>query len=118
MTEMSKKILDLLTEKQLSYGELSRMTGIPRSMLQRYATGTTEKIPIDRLQLISKALGVDSFSLADWDTATEMICNDINSHEDEENYIALCEYAKQLTPEQRRKLLEMAKIMFPEEPAQ
>ena len=41
----------------VSYGLLSKMTGIPKATLQRYATGVTDKIPYDRLFLIARALG-------------------------------------------------------------
>jgi len=57
MSELSQRILNLILDRNLSYGELSQVTGIPKSALQRYATGETEKIPADRLELISKALG-------------------------------------------------------------
>ena len=57
MNMISKKILEIILEKGISYGELSERTGIPKSALQRYATGQTEKIPIDRLQKIASALG-------------------------------------------------------------
>ena len=43
------------------------MTGIPKSALQRYATGETEKIPINRLQIIAKALNVSAEYLMGWD---------------------------------------------------
>ena len=57
MSELSNRILNLILSKELSYAELSQLTGIPKSALQRYATGETEKIPADRLELIAKALG-------------------------------------------------------------
>lgn len=77
--EISKKIFDAMKAAQMSYGELSKRTGIPKSALQRYATGTTEKVPADRLKLIANALDVDVFSLYDWDTASLTIENDINN---------------------------------------
>lgn len=66
MNELSKRILDLIDEKGLSYGELSAMTKIPKSALQRYATGGTEKIPLPRIEAIAKALGVSSAYLIGW----------------------------------------------------
>lgn len=63
MSELSNRILNLIIDKDLSYGELSNLTGIPKSALQRYATGETEKIPVDRLELIAKALGTSSARL-------------------------------------------------------
>lgn len=56
MSETSNRILQLLSEKELSYGVLSEMTKIPKSALQRYATGETVKIPIERLEAIANAL--------------------------------------------------------------
>ena len=67
MSELSSKILALITEKGLSYGELAEITKIPKSALQRYATGSTEKIPIPRIEVIAKALGVSSAYLIGWD---------------------------------------------------
>lgn len=77
MNEISERILDALREKNISYGELSARTGIPKSALQRYATGQTEKIPTDRLIKISLALDVSPLTLADFDTASEIIAMDL-----------------------------------------
>lgn len=69
MSDVSKRILDILSEKDISYGELSSKTGIPKSALQRYATGQTEKIPIDRLEIIAKAIGTSASFLMGWEDA-------------------------------------------------
>lgn len=66
MSAISTKILSIILEKNISYGELSDKTGIPKSALQRYATGQTEKIPIDRLQAIANALGTSAQYLMGW----------------------------------------------------
>lgn len=66
MSDISKRILSILAEKEISYGELSDKTGIPKSALQRYATGQTEKIPIDRLQRIASAIGSTPEYLMGW----------------------------------------------------
>lgn len=66
MNMISKKILEIILEKGISYGELSERTGIPKSALQRYATGQTEKIPIDRLQIIASALDTTPEYLMGW----------------------------------------------------
>lgn len=54
-------------ELGMSYQELSNKTGFSKSVLQRYETGTTKKIPADRIEKIAKALNVDPFSLYDFD---------------------------------------------------
>lgn len=68
MSDISERMLNIILEKEISYGELSDKTGIPKSALQRYATGQTEKIPIDRLQIIASAIGTTPEFLMGWDT--------------------------------------------------
>lgn len=53
-----QRIRDLMVEKKLTYSDLSTLTGISKSTLQRYATGTTARIPANRLRQIASALGV------------------------------------------------------------
>lgn len=71
MSNISDKILDILLSKEISYGELSDRTGIPKSALQRYATGQTEKIPIDRLERIAKAIGTSAAYLMGWEDSPD-----------------------------------------------
>lgn len=66
MNEIAKKIFDLLQSNNISYGELSEKTGISKSALQRYATGETEKIPLNRLEKIANALNVEAAYLFGW----------------------------------------------------
>lgn len=66
MSDISKRILNALLEKGISYSELSEHTNISKSALQRYATGQTEKIPIDRLQRIADAIGTTPAYLMGW----------------------------------------------------
>lgn len=67
MNERSRRILSAIENSKLSYGELSKITNIPKSALQRYATGETEKIPIDRIEKIAKATGVSSEYILGWE---------------------------------------------------
>lgn len=66
MNEIAKRLYDKILERQYSYGELAKLTGIPKSALQRYATGETEKIPLDRLEILARVLGVSSAYLVGW----------------------------------------------------
>lgn len=68
MSERSKRILKCIENSKLSYGELSNITGIPKSALQRYATGETEKVPIDRIEAIAKATHVTAAYLMGWES--------------------------------------------------
>lgn len=58
MSQRSDRILHSIQRANLSYSELASLTKIPKSALQRYATGETEKIPIDRIEAIAKATNV------------------------------------------------------------
>lgn len=76
MNDIAQRILNIMAEKKVSYGELSKATGVPKSALQRYATGETDKIPIDRLELIAAALGVNTEYLVGWEDAQPILSND------------------------------------------
>ena len=67
MSECSDRILAAVKKADLSYSELSKRTNIPKSALQRYATGETEKIPIDRIESIAQAVGVSTQYLMGWE---------------------------------------------------
>ena len=58
MDSVSKRLTEIIDLRGISYGELARITGIPKSALHRYAKGETKKISIDKLQVIAKALHV------------------------------------------------------------
>lgn len=66
MNEIATRIYNLMQEKSMSYGELAKITGIPKSALQRYASGSTPKIPLDRLKLIAQGLDVSAAYLMGW----------------------------------------------------
>jgi len=67
MSDISNRLLPYLEAADISYSELSARTGIPKSALQRYCTGVTEKIPLDRLERIAQALNVSVTYLLGWD---------------------------------------------------
>jgi transcriptional regulator with XRE-family HTH domain len=61
------EIIKLAREKRdLSYSELSKLTGIAKSTLQRYETGTTVKMPLDALKKIAIAINVAPAYLMGW----------------------------------------------------
>lgn len=67
MSDISERILPCLKSSGISYAELSVRTGIPKSALQRYCTGITEKIPLDRLKKIANALDIPVTYFLGWD---------------------------------------------------
>lgn len=67
MSDISDRLLAEISANKYSYGDLSKITGIPKSAIQRYATGQTEKIPLDRLDKLAQALNVSSAYLMGWE---------------------------------------------------
>ena len=67
MNIRAKRIFSAIEKSGYSYPELSKITGISKSSLQRYATGETQKIPIDCIEKIALATGTDSRYLMGWD---------------------------------------------------
>ena len=67
MNRISGRLLALIAKRGMSYGELAEQTGIPKSALQRYATGETVKIPLERLEALAIALGVAPGYLLGWE---------------------------------------------------
>lgn len=61
------RIRSLVESSGVSYGELSKQTGIPKSALHRYATGETLKIPLDRIEYIANAFGVSAAWIMGWE---------------------------------------------------
>lgn len=53
-------------EKHLSYAELSHLTGISKSSLQRYETGNTKKIPMEAIEKLEEALSLPNGYLMGW----------------------------------------------------
>ena len=66
MNIISQRIYQAIKQADLSYGELAKTTGIPKSALQRYATGETETINIDRIKAIADATGVKPEWILNW----------------------------------------------------
>lgn len=68
MSTISDRLLPCVESSGMSYSELSLRTGIPKSALQRYCTGVTEKIPLDRLTKIAEALDIPVTYFLGWET--------------------------------------------------
>ena len=66
MSTRAERIKLLIEQSGLTYQELEKTTGIKKSSLQRYASGTTAKIPLDVIEKLSKAFGVSQEYLMGW----------------------------------------------------
>jgi len=66
MSIRSERIKALVEGSDLSYQDLEKLTGIKKSSLHRYASGTT-KIPLDVIEKLSVAFNVSQEYLMGWD---------------------------------------------------
>lgn len=73
MSETNKLIKEAFEKAKISYSEFEKRSGIPKSSLQRYVTGETQKISPDKIIKIAHALNVDPFSLFDFDAASDAL---------------------------------------------
>ena len=62
-----KRMKELRIQKGYSYQDLANLTGFSKSVLQRYETGETDKLPLSRLKIIAKALQCSPAYLMGWD---------------------------------------------------
>lgn len=67
MNLTAHRITMAIQKSGMSYSELSVKTGIPKSSLQRYATGENTNIPLNRIEDIAFATGVDAKWLLGWE---------------------------------------------------
>lgn len=71
MDELSQRIKKAIQKSGYSYGELAQITKIPKSALQRYATGETPKVPLERIEKIAAATHVKASYLLGWEDEKE-----------------------------------------------
>lgn len=61
------RLKDAIIKSGLTLSQLEDKTGIPKSAIQRYSTGATDKIPINRIKAIAPHLGVTAAYLMGWE---------------------------------------------------
>lgn len=61
-----QRLRECIESSEYSYEQLARLTGITRSSLQRYATGSTKKIPLEAIAAVEKALGYPVGYIMGW----------------------------------------------------
>lgn len=71
MSLRSDRIKSLIEQSDKTYLELERITGIKKSSLQRYASGATQKIPLDAIEKLSQTFGVSQSYLMGWSDSPE-----------------------------------------------
>jgi len=69
-----------IKESGYTYEKLGELTGIAKSSIQRYATGVTQRIPVDAVETLAHYLGVSAAYLMGWDdneTKDELVIPDV-----------------------------------------
>ena len=61
------RLKQVIDDSKMSYVELEKKTGVSKSALQRYANGSTKKIPIDVIQAIASAVSVSAAWIMGWE---------------------------------------------------
>ena len=69
------KLIEVIKDSKLSFGEIARRTGIPKSSIHRYANGQTKKIPIEAVRLIADATGVTTGYIMGWKEESQLTNN-------------------------------------------
>ena len=114
LTELIEKIKLRRLELGLSYQELSDLTGINKSTLQRYETGFIKKVPINQVQIIAKALNVTPGYLMGWENNKENQTYYLNPEAakmaqeiyDNPQYNVLFDATKKLKPESIKEVMK------------
>lgn len=66
-----RRLKEVIDNSEMSYVELEKKTGVSKSALQRYANGSTKKIPIDVIQAIASAVNVSAAWIMGWEEKEE-----------------------------------------------
>ncbi|MDY4606374.1 helix-turn-helix domain-containing protein [Clostridium tertium] len=69
--DIMNRIQSKRIELKLSYQDLANKTGLSKSTLQRYETGSIRNIPLDKLEILANALEVSPMWIIGYDIPTE-----------------------------------------------
>ena len=95
----------------LSAEQVADKLKVSPATIYRYGSSDIANMRIDKLEPIAKVLKTTPAYLMGWEDEKENNLDD----SDPEELIVLNRAAKKMTPENRKKLLNMAKIMFAED---
>lgn len=101
-------------ELNLTLEDIARHVGVSSATVSRWEKGEIENVRRDKIANLSEVLQVSPGHLMGW---TEFTANSVPPEkiEDDVSIQILNRGAKNMTPEQREKLLNMAKMMFEKE---
>ena len=118
MSDINERLHWSIVFSGYSYGDLARITGIPKSAIQRYATGETEKIPLDRLEKLADAMHISAQYLMGWDEEKEPLVNEdeeltelLTRARDDPHIRMLFSVTKDATPEDVEKAIKIIQML-------
>ncbi len=97
-------------ELGLTLDEVGRYVGVSGATVSRWENGDIENIRRDKIAKLAEVLQVTPAYLMGWPENNTDISQDMP-----EEIVVLNRAAKKMTAEQRKKLLDLAKLMFEEE---
>lgn len=110
---IGQRIKNRRLELNMSVDELATKIKKNRATVYRYESNDIEDLPTSVLEPLSKALQTTPGYLMGWEDKKSPSENTDELQNDD--LIILNKNAKNLTPEQRKQLLDMAKVMFKED---
>ena len=94
-------------ELKLTLEDVAKIVGVSGATISRWESGDIENMKRDKIALLAKALKVTPSFIMGWDES--------ETDEEDDDLLIINRNAKKMTPEQRKQLIEMAKIMFKED---
>ena len=116
--EFKDKIKARRQELHLTLDELASKVGVSGATISRWESGEIKNVRRDKIKLLSDALEVSPAYLMDWDDTPPSPPQDEFLQEFQNaphDVIIIGRAANKMTPEQRKKLIEMAKLYFDDE---
>ena len=114
MSVISERLLQAIRQRGYSYVTLSERSGVPKSAIQRYATGGTSKIPSERIDALATALGVSANWLMGWEDKApdedelQQLLDELRGREDMRMLFRL---AKDTSPEDVRRAVRIIEAL-------
>lgn len=104
---VSQRLAELIEKEGVSYRELEVLTGISFCTIRRYATGETDKVPLEAIKTLSKALNVSPEYLIWGDKSKEDEWTDTMTEKTRD----LIHLIKGMDEEGLEKLIQIAKLL-------
>ena len=104
-SEISKRLQEVIEKSGLTYVEIEKLSGVPKSAIQRYASGLTTKLPIDRIKDICNAVGASTKYVLGWDNGENGLGDHKKNLEYFEDKPELLQLYKRITEDDKTRLI-------------